>query len=168
MPLEQLIYPTRHLIVRSRKVSEQRDLYLEMYGRSEIWQHLGSSAAEVLVKISKRCDNLNYESRGFESLRDLTIRRLIGYWNGVSTLSTNIECLNKFVKEWRAVAQMGWNYFGVLKQSNCMKHGKLPPDSLPNMQPRSGPPPHSTGAGRESGGKPFAWFIPLNCLCSPK
>ena len=29
----------------------------------------------------KPCDNLNYQSGGFETLQDLTTRRLIGYWN---------------------------------------------------------------------------------------
>ena len=32
-------------------------------------------------QISKRCDDLNYQSRSFETLRDLTIRRLIRYWD---------------------------------------------------------------------------------------
>ena len=31
-------------------------------------------------KISKRCDNSNHQSRGFETSRDLIMRRLIGYW----------------------------------------------------------------------------------------
>ena len=34
-------------------------------------------------QISKRCDNSNYQSRGFETSGDLTIKRIIGYWNGV-------------------------------------------------------------------------------------
>ena len=29
----------------------------------------------------KRCDVLHYQPRGFETSRDLTIRRIIGYWN---------------------------------------------------------------------------------------
>ena len=31
-------------------------------------------------QISERSDNSKYKSRGFETLRDLTIGRLIGYW----------------------------------------------------------------------------------------
>ena len=38
-------------------------------------RHLGSS------QISKQCDGLNYQSRGFETSRDLAIKRLIGYLN---------------------------------------------------------------------------------------
>ena len=56
-------YPKRRLSVRSRKVSKPRDLYLELSDRSEI-----------------------YQSRGFETSRDLTIRRLFGYWDGAQTL----------------------------------------------------------------------------------
>ena len=65
-------YPKRRLSVRSRKVSK-RDLYLELSDRYDIWQAL---------QISKRYDNLKYQSRGFETLRDLTERRLFGYWDG--------------------------------------------------------------------------------------
>ena len=75
-------YPIRRLIVRSRKVSKPRDLYLESSDRSEIWQAPRQQCCRSASQISKRCDNFNYQSRGFEALRDLTIRRLIGYWNG--------------------------------------------------------------------------------------
>ena len=75
-------YPIRRLIVRSRKVSKPPDLYLESSDRSEFWQAPRQQCCRSASQISKRCDNLNYQSRGFETLRDLTIRRLIGYWNG--------------------------------------------------------------------------------------
>ena len=75
-------YSIRRLIVRSRKVSKPRDLYLELSDRSEIWQAPRQHCCRCACQISKRCDNLNYQSRGFETSRDLTIRRLIGYWNG--------------------------------------------------------------------------------------
>ena len=42
-----------------------------------LWNLTGTSAA-----LSKRCDNLNYQSRGYETSQDFTITRLIGYWNG--------------------------------------------------------------------------------------
>ena len=75
-------YPIRRLTVRSRKVSKPWDLYLELSDRSEIWQAPRQQGCRIACQISKRCDNLNYQSRGFEISRDLTIRRLIGYWNG--------------------------------------------------------------------------------------
>ena len=74
-------YPIRSLIVRSREVSKPRDLYLELFDCSEIWQ------APRQCQISKRCGNLNYQSRSFETSRDLTIRRLIGYWNGAKKVA---------------------------------------------------------------------------------
>ena len=74
-------YPIRRLVVRSRKVSKPRDLYLELYDRSEIWQAPRQRCCRRACQISKRCDNLNYRSRGIENSRDPTIRRLIGYWN---------------------------------------------------------------------------------------
>ena len=75
-------YPKRRLSVRSRKVSKPRDLYLKLSDRSEIWQALRQHCCRCACQIAKRCGNLNYQSRGFETSRDLTIRRLIGYWNG--------------------------------------------------------------------------------------
>ena len=75
-------YPKRRLIVRSREVSKSRDLYLELSDRSEIWQALRQHCCRCACQISKRYDNLKYQSRGFETSRDLTIRRLFGYWDG--------------------------------------------------------------------------------------
>ena len=75
-------YPKRRLSVRSRKVSKPRDLYLELSDRSEILQALRQQCCRCACQISKRYDNLKYQSRGFETLRDLTKRRLFGYWDG--------------------------------------------------------------------------------------
>ena len=75
-------YPKRRLSVRSRKVSKPRDLYLELSDRSEIWQALRQHCCRCACQIPKRYDNLKYQSRGFESLRDLTERRLFGCWDG--------------------------------------------------------------------------------------
>ena len=75
-------YPKRRLFVKSRKVSKPRDLYLELSDRSEIWQALRQQCCRCACQISKRYDNSKYQSRGFETLRDLTKRRLFGYWDG--------------------------------------------------------------------------------------
>ena len=75
-------YPKRRLSVRSRKVSKPRDRYFKLSYRFEIWQAHRQHCCRGACQISKRCDNLNYQSRGFETSRDLTIRRLIRYWNG--------------------------------------------------------------------------------------
>ena len=48
-------------------------LYLISYNRSEFERDLGSSAC----KISNQWDDLKYQSRGFETSRDHTMRRLI-------------------------------------------------------------------------------------------
>ena len=75
-------YPKRRLSVRSRKVSKPRDLYLELSDRYEIWQALRQQCCRCACQISKRYGNLKYQSRGFETLRDLMERRLFGYWDG--------------------------------------------------------------------------------------
>ena len=75
-------YPKRRISVRSRKVSKPRNLYLELSDRSEIWQALRQQCCRCACPISKQYGNLKYQSRGFETLRDLTERRLFGYWGG--------------------------------------------------------------------------------------
>ena len=74
-------YPKIRLIVRSRKVSKPRDLYLELSDRSGIWQALRQQCCRCACQIAKRYDNLKYQFRGFETLRDLTKKRLFGYWD---------------------------------------------------------------------------------------
>ena len=61
------------------------------------WNLTGTSLA---LLPSKRYDNSNHQSRGLETSRDLTIRHLIGYWNGPvvfnclnTTLSHHLPCL---------------------------------------------------------------------------
>ena len=90
-------YPIRRLTVRSRKVSKPPDLYLELSDRSVIWQAPRQQGCRSACQISKRCDNLNYQSRGFETSRDLTIRRLIGYWNGALIFHQLYGCLDIIV-----------------------------------------------------------------------
>ena len=68
-------------IVGSHKVSKPRDLYLELCDRSEIWQAPRQQCCRRACQMSKRLNNLNCQSRGFKTSRDLTIRRFIGYWN---------------------------------------------------------------------------------------
>ena len=75
-------YPKIRLFVRSRKVSKPRDLYLELSDRSEIWQALRQHSCRCACQISKRYDNLRYQSRGFKTSRDLTKRRLFRNWGG--------------------------------------------------------------------------------------
>ena len=80
-------YPKRRLFVRSRKVSKPRDLDLDLSDRSEIWQALRKQCCRCACQISKRYDNLKYRSRGFETSRDLTKRRLFGYWDGAQVVT---------------------------------------------------------------------------------
>ena len=69
-------YPKRRLFVRSRQVSKPRDLYLELSDRSEIWQALRQQCCRCACQISKRYDNLKYQSRGFETYEKTSFRIL--------------------------------------------------------------------------------------------
>ena len=75
-------YPQRRLFVRSRKVSKPRDWYFKLSYRFEIWQAHRQHCCRSACQISERSDNSKYTSRGFETLLDLTKRRLFGYWDG--------------------------------------------------------------------------------------
>ena len=70
-------YPKRRLFVRSRKVSKPGDWYFKLPYRFEIWQAHRQQCCRRACHISKRSDNSEYKSRGFETLRDLTKRRLL-------------------------------------------------------------------------------------------
>ena len=75
-------YQKRRFSVRSRKVSKPRDWYFKLPYRFEIWQAHRQHCCRSACQISERSDNSKYKSRGFETLRDLTERRLFGYWDG--------------------------------------------------------------------------------------
>ena len=75
-------YPKRRLFVRSRKVSKPRDWYFKLSYRFEIWQAHRQHCCRSACQISERSDNSKYKSRGFETWRDLTERRLFWYWDG--------------------------------------------------------------------------------------
>ena len=77
----------RHLFVRSRKVSKPRDWYFTLSYRFEIWQAHRQHCCRSACQISERSDNSKYKSRGFGTLRDLTKRRLFGYWHGAQVRS---------------------------------------------------------------------------------
>ena len=80
-------YSKRRLFVRSRKVSKPRDWYFELSHRFEIWQAHRQHCCRSACQISERSDNSKYKSRGFETLRDLTKRRLFGYWDGAQSIT---------------------------------------------------------------------------------
>ena len=73
--------PIRRLFVRCHKVSNPRDLYLKWHDRSNIWQAHRQHCSRYACHLSRRCDYFNYQSRGFQTSRNLTTRRLIEYRN---------------------------------------------------------------------------------------
>ena len=82
------------LFIRSREVSKPRDWYFKLFNRIEIWQAHRQHCCRSACQISERSDNSKYKSRGFETLRDLTERRLFGYWDGTLELLADITMIN--------------------------------------------------------------------------
>ena len=89
-------YPIRRLIVISRKASKARNLVLNCSYLFDIWQALRQQCCRVVCQTSEWSDNSKHKSHGFETLRDLIITRLIGYWNRAQLsylMSSLFKCL---------------------------------------------------------------------------
>ena len=64
----------RRLIVRSREVSKPRDWQFKLSHRFEIWQAHRQHGCRCACQISERSYHSKYKSRGWEALRDLTLK----------------------------------------------------------------------------------------------
>ena len=97
-------YPKRRLIVRSREVSKLRYWQFKLSYHFEIWQARRQHCCRDACQISERSHNSKYKYRGFETLRDRTVRRLIGYWNGAQSSNPSISVSSRpivfTVKAW--------------------------------------------------------------------
>ena len=112
-------YPKRRLSVRSRKVSKPRDWYFKLSYRFEIWQAHRQHCCRSACQISERSDNSKYKSRGFETLRDLTERRLFGYWDGALDPTTRVLGLIAYP----AVVVLGrWHSMGTHGRRHRHRH----------------------------------------------
>ena len=85
-------YPIRSLIISSTKVLKPWDSRLDLYDCPLIWQPPGQQYCWCVCLISKQCNNVSCQSRGFEALRHLTIRCRIGYWNEPRFISCFFQC----------------------------------------------------------------------------
>ena len=105
-------YQKRRLFVRSRKVSKPRDWYFKSSYRFEIWQAHRQHGCRSACQISERSDNSKYKSRGFETLRDLTKRRLLGYWEGalVPCVARLLIAMVMSRQDNRVLVYQEWNF----------------------------------------------------------
>ena len=78
-------YPLRRLVVKSHGVSMSRDWQFKSKHRFEIRQAPGQECSQA-CQISERYDDFKHHSCGFQTSRDLTIRRFNGYLNDRETL----------------------------------------------------------------------------------
>ena len=74
--------PNIYFTVPAYEDLKPRDWYFKLSYRFEIWQAHRQQCCRSACQISEWSDNSEYKSRGFETSRDLTIRRLFGYWDG--------------------------------------------------------------------------------------
>ena len=82
----------RRITLKSRVISKLRDDSLELSYRYEIWQASRQQCCRDACQISKRYDNCNTQSRGFETSWDLTVRDPGG---GVFTSSAHGRLLSR-------------------------------------------------------------------------
>ena len=92
-------YPTRHLIIRSRKVSNPRDLYLELSDRSEIWQAPRQRCCRGACGISKWFQHFNTQSHAFEIYQIL--KRAPGPDTWSAAISGSPGPKNGVVRSWQ-------------------------------------------------------------------
>ena len=108
------------LILRSREVSKPRDRQFKSSYSCEIWQARRQQCCRGACQISQRSDYSKYKSRGIETSRDLTIRRLIGYWNG-ALVPTMCRSLILLMRTW----SLQWRHNDHDGVSNHQPHGCL-------------------------------------------
>ena len=106
-------YPIRRLVKYRR-----REICIQFFFRSIRYR--------CACQISKRCDSLYCQSRGFETSRDLTMRRLIGYWNealdsvvdkrkcSYRSNNNNIMRTDSDITKIRNRSQINWHLFPAL------------------------------------------------------
>ena len=63
-----------------REVSKPRDLGLNFYNRSDIWKAPRQQRCRDACRISERCGQYSIQSRGFDTSRDLAVRRPLDQW----------------------------------------------------------------------------------------
>ena len=68
-------WAVRRLTAKSRKFSKPRDWMLQWSYRSEIWQAPRQQRCRGTCQILERLEKFKPESRGFETSRDLAVRR---------------------------------------------------------------------------------------------
>ena len=91
-------------------------VYTGLSGRSEIWQALRQHCCRCACQVSKRYDNSKNQSRGLETLRDLTKRRLFGYWDGAQAVQVDHFCPG-FLRATTATTSCGIEFLDNLKPS---------------------------------------------------
>ena len=80
----------RRLTALSREVSKPQDSALDFYNRYEIWQASRQQYCRDAIRISERCVQYNFQSRGFETSRDLAVRHLTTHW-----IEAQLSLINK-------------------------------------------------------------------------
>ena len=122
-------YPKRRLFIRSRKVSKPRDWYFKLSYRFEIWQAHRQHCCRSACQISERSDNSKYKSRGFQTLRDLTKRRLFGYWDWAQVFCTHWMWSVRPSMRWATTWSIAVDITILKREDGTARHHKMPQNS---------------------------------------
>ena len=93
------LYPLseRTFTAKSREVSKPRDSGLDFFNRSEMWQAPRQERRRDACQISERNDLYDFQSRDFETSRDLVVRRLTASWIGRGIKNTKTQSLFRVI-----------------------------------------------------------------------
>ena len=92
--------PLRRPIVRSCKLANPRDLYLDLYDRSGILQTHLQQCCRCACQISKRYNNFTCQSRGFEILLHCCVHEIITILSHTESRMPHVNYLNVMSSGW--------------------------------------------------------------------
>ena len=116
-------HPTRGVSynIRYRRPSE---IFIWIVWSLGIWQTHRQFCCWGACQISKWHDDVNHKSRSFEASRNLTIKPLLGYWNGflvpvICILPVNPTGHRFFTRELKIHTRVSWNI--ISHQMICIR-----------------------------------------------
>ena len=111
----------RRLVLSAREISKQRDWQFKLSHRLEIWQAHRQHSGRCACQISKQSCISNYKYHGSETLRGLSIRRVIVYWNRALAVSVSRRICYKNLQFQFVTISACQHVVRVVKSEDCMR-----------------------------------------------
>ena len=117
-----------YVVISSDNLEAACDLCLELFDRSEIWPASRQHRCRRTCQTLKRCDSLNYQSRGIDNFRDLTKRILSAIETGFLTIRAwqrpNLVSMSLFQSRKAVCFTVRWDIETASAFSSASKPGR--------------------------------------------